>query len=406
MFRLLGLAPGTSITSHAAAGLAGLPEQEARGLLAELVGAFLLAQQVADRYTFHDLLRAYAAELAHGPDSEQERRRALTGLFDYYLATADAAMEALHPAEKHRRERAPAHARAVAPVATPDPAAARDWLDAERASLVAVAVHAAAGVWPGHAIALAPILHRYLEAGGHLLAAQAVFGAALRAARQTGDLAAQAYSLRFLGAVDSWQGQHQQAAGKLRSAQRLYQQLGDRRGQSRALINLGIVDSMRGRLPQAADLFGRSLALSREIGESPGATGVLTNLGLVEMRQGHYDQAAGHHRESLAIFRQVGDRHGEAIALDNLGAVLCHQGHYQRAEDHHGQALMLFRELGNRRGEAEALQNLGHALREQARHRQADELYRQALAIFREIGDRSSEAEVLSSLAETRSRHP
>ena len=34
----------------------------------------------------HDLLRAYAAELAVGHDAEPDRRAALTRLFDHYLA--------------------------------------------------------------------------------------------------------------------------------------------------------------------------------------------------------------------------------------------------------------------------------------------------------------------------------
>src|SRR5215831_15945512 len=87
MFRLLGLAPGTDITAHAAASLAGVPLQRARGLLAELTQAHLLTEHVADRYNFHDLLRAYAAELAQLHDPQPDRHTALTRLFDYYLAT-------------------------------------------------------------------------------------------------------------------------------------------------------------------------------------------------------------------------------------------------------------------------------------------------------------------------------
>src|SRR5262249_3159957 len=44
MFRLLGLAPGTGITIPAAASLAGLPERQARRLLAELTRAHLVAE--------------------------------------------------------------------------------------------------------------------------------------------------------------------------------------------------------------------------------------------------------------------------------------------------------------------------------------------------------------------------
>jgi tetratricopeptide (TPR) repeat protein len=288
----------------------------------------------------------------------------------------------------------------------PAPAAARDWLDAERACLVAATAYMAAdGGWPGHAIALPPILHRYLEAGAHLPDSRTVYAAVLRSARLMGDLATQAESLRNLGLADAWQSDYRQAAGRLRSALELYRRLGDGRGQVQALNNLGIVESRQSRLQQAAGQFGQALALARETGERLDEAGALTNLGLVEMRQGHYEQAACHQQESLAIFRELGNRRGEAVALDNLGEVLCRLGRYQEAEDHHGQALAMYREFGNRRGEAEALQNLGHVLAGRGRYRQAAGLYRQTLAIVRGIADRSIEAEALNSLGEALCAH-
>ena len=72
-----------------------------------------------------------------------------------------------------------------------DPAAARAWLDAERANLVAVAVHAADHGWPGHPTQLAAILGRYLEGGGHYPEAVTIHTRARRAARHDGDQAAE-----------------------------------------------------------------------------------------------------------------------------------------------------------------------------------------------------------------------
>ena len=75
LFRLLGLHPGPDIAAPAAASLAGLPSGAARPLLAELTRAHLLTEHVPGRYAFHDLLRAYAAELAARPTPTTERRR-------------------------------------------------------------------------------------------------------------------------------------------------------------------------------------------------------------------------------------------------------------------------------------------------------------------------------------------
>ena len=65
-----------------------------------------------------------------------------------------------------------------------DAAAALAWLDAERATLVAVAVHTAAHGWAGHATRLAATLFRYLDNGGHYPEAITVHSHARLAARQ------------------------------------------------------------------------------------------------------------------------------------------------------------------------------------------------------------------------------
>jgi DNA-binding SARP family transcriptional activator/tetratricopeptide (TPR) repeat protein len=397
-FRLAGLHPGPGFDPCAVAALTGDTVEQARQLLSVLACAHLVQPAGPDRYGMHDLLRAYAAELAAAGDSEQARQAALTGLFDYYLAAAAAAMDLLFPAEMHRRPQPPVPARPVPPPPTPD--AARDWLVAEQACLVAAAAQMATKGWPSHAIALGGIVYRYLEAGGHYANAQAVYAAALQAGLHTADLAAQADALRNLGLLDIWQSQYQQAADTLGSALELYHQLGDRLGQARTLGNLGIADWRQGRLLQAADHHQQALALYRDMGDRLGECIALNNLGIVEQRQGHHGQAADHYRESLTLCRELGDRHGEANALDNLGEVLCLQGHYQEAEEHLGCALVIYREHGNRRDGADALRNLGHVYRSQARYQEAADLYRQALAIVREIGARSSEAEALNSIGE------
>jgi tetratricopeptide (TPR) repeat protein/transcriptional regulator with XRE-family HTH domain len=397
LFRLLGLHPGPDIHTAAAASLASLAPSAARRLLTELTRASLLTEHTLGRYTFHDLLRAYAREQARVHDTEQEQRAALTSLFDHYLAGAAAAMDALFPAEKYRRPRVPTPVSPVPPL--PSPAAARDWLNAERASLVAVTTHTA-GDWPAHAVLLAATLYRYFETGGYHLDAQVVFAAALDAARKTGDLAAQADLLKKLGSFDMEQGLYRRGADELRSALDLYRQIGDQLGLAVTLQELGLAEDAQGRVGQAARQLGQALAISREIGDRLAQGKALTNLGDVIMRQGNYERAISLQQEALVIFREVGDRLGEAIALVNIGEVLRRQGHGQQAEDHLHRALTIFRELGSLNGEANALQSLGRTLQGRARCQEAAGLIRQALGIFRESGERFYETQALNSLGE------
>jgi len=87
LFRLLGLHPGADIALPAAASLAAIPPDRARALLAELARAHLLAEHAPGRYAFHDLLRAYATELARTHDSQNVRSAAAHRVLEHYLHT-------------------------------------------------------------------------------------------------------------------------------------------------------------------------------------------------------------------------------------------------------------------------------------------------------------------------------
>ncbi len=89
LFRLIGLHPGPDISAAAAASLAGHDPRRARQELRELVAASLLTEPVPGRYSCHDLLRAYAAELAEQADSAADRRAAMHRVLDHYLHSAE-----------------------------------------------------------------------------------------------------------------------------------------------------------------------------------------------------------------------------------------------------------------------------------------------------------------------------
>jgi DNA-binding SARP family transcriptional activator/Tfp pilus assembly protein PilF len=397
-FRLLGLHPGPDLDGYAAAAITGHPLAAARGLLDGLARAHLIQPTGPGRHGMHDLLRAYARELAASLDGEKERRAALTRLLDHYLHTAAAAMDTLFPAEQHRRPRAAAPSTPAPPVT--GPAEARAWLDAQRANLVAATVHAAGHGWRGHATRLAATLFRYLEGGCHYPEAVTVHTCARQAACQAGDRAAEATALHNLGLIGARQGSHQQATSHLQQAMALFRAVSDRTGEARALHNLGLVDFQQGGYRQASGHFQQALVLFRETGDRSGEARALTDLGLVDLRQGRYKQATRHLRHALALFRVTGDRTGEAYALGNLGDVDLRQGGYQQARARLRRALALFRETGDRTGEAYALSGLGDAHLRQGGYRQAGDHYRQALALFRAIQDRSGEAEALNGLGQ------
>jgi transcriptional regulator with XRE-family HTH domain len=87
-FRLLSLHPGPDYEAYAAAALTGGGPDQASELLGELARAYLMHPTATGRYGQHDLLRAYARELAASQDGADETRAALTRLRDHYLHAA------------------------------------------------------------------------------------------------------------------------------------------------------------------------------------------------------------------------------------------------------------------------------------------------------------------------------
>src|SRR5579875_2855134 len=193
-FRLMALCPGPDLDAYATAALIGSGPDEGRRVLGRLAAAHLAQPTGPGRYAQHDLVRAYAGDLATAQDGDSDRHDALTRLFGYYLAAAAAAMDTLFPARGHRRPPVPSGL-PVPPLA--DPAAALDWLDAHRAHLVAVAAHAATRGWPGHAVRLAAIVSRYVSGPE----AAVIHTSARDAAREAGDRGGEAAAASGLGVI-------------------------------------------------------------------------------------------------------------------------------------------------------------------------------------------------------------
>jgi DNA-binding SARP family transcriptional activator/Tfp pilus assembly protein PilF len=395
-FRMAGLHPGPHFDSYAVAALTGMTATQARDVLTVLARAHLVHPAGAGRYGMHDLLRAYAGQLATAQDRPDSRDAALTSLYDYYQGTAASAMDTLVPAERHYRPLIPAVRTPVPPVAGPDEA--RRWLDAERAALLAVAAHTATGAAPGYATRLAATLYRYLETGGHYAEAMIMHSHALDAARLLGDRAAEATALTNLGIISWRQGRYLEATGRHEQALAASVEIADIKGEAVALANLGAVHERQGRHERAAGCHQRALGLFRAADDRSGEARALANLGSVAGRQGHYETAVSWYQQALGVFRESGDQAGEASALPDLGVAYHRQGRHEQAFGCYHQALALFRVSGDRIGEAEALNGLGEVLLSAGRPDEARVEHTAALALASQIGDQYEQARAHSGL--------
>jgi DNA-binding SARP family transcriptional activator len=390
VFRLLGLHPGPDIDGHALAALCGGDPAVTRKSVDLLARAHLIRRTDDDRYVLHDLLQAYAARLAGGDD---EREPALDRLLHHYRHTAQAAAETMYPAERHRlvESSAPAFGTAASSLA---------WLDAERANLVATAVHAERHGRPAHTTAVTLVLLRYLEAGGHHDEAATLHLHALRAAAALGDLRQEAHLETNFAVFLAQQGRYPEAELRLRRAAGLAAEISDPVAQARAFGNLGHVHERQGRYAEATRRLDDAIALCRAAGDATGEARALGNLGQVLLRQDLPGPAAARLRDAVAINRRTGDAVGEAYALISLGHIALRQGEHDRAAALCRTALELCRANNEPAGAGHALNALGLALVGAGDPGAAADLLRQALVTFSRLGERAGEADAGNSLAE------
>jgi tetratricopeptide (TPR) repeat protein len=397
LLRLLASHPGQDFDAYAAAALADTDVDAARVLLWHLHRDHLLQPAAPGRFTFHDLVRAYAGNRAGDEDRPAERRGALTRLFDHYLATASAAMGTLYPADAYLRPKVPQTDHPTPDVT--EPKSAREWLDAERSTLIAVVAYAATSGWAAHATHLPRVLFRYFD-GGYHTDALTVHGYAHQAALRNDDPNGAAHALTDLGVAHIQLGRTDTAIEHLRQALELFRQTADVTGQARVHNNLGMAAEQSGDFPDASDNYRQALVLHRQMGNRAGEAGALRNLGMIEGRSGRYEAATEAFTQVLPLVREIGHRNGEAGTLNGLGEVEMRSGRYGPAAEHLQQGLALFRELGQHLGEADSLESLGRLHTALGEPAQAEEYFEQALTICRRSGYRVGEAAAINGLGE------
>ncbi|MFS8201268.1 AfsR/SARP family transcriptional regulator [Streptomyces sp. CWNU-52B] len=389
LFRLLGLHPGPDATAAAAASLAGVPPARVRALLAELTRTHLLDEPVPGRYSFHDLLRVYAGELAHTEEEEDDRRHATHRLLDHYLSTALEAQRLLGP-PADRILPAPAQPRVTAERPA-DREAAMAWFSAEHPVLLA-AVHLAfeAG-FDAHVWQLAAALTTFHQRRVLWSEWTAVHTTGLEAARRLADPAAQACARRNLGNAASALGRQAEARGHLERAVELYRDLGDLGGEAHTRLALGRVATRQGLRTEALDHSRQAVKLFGAAGDLAWQAVALNNVGWDQAGLGLHEEAIVHGRQALALVAGTGHTSGEAHTWDTLGYAHHHLGQYEEAAACYRQAALLFHELEDRYFEADILAHLGdthHA----ARNRDAARtVWTRALALFEELGHPDAE---------------
>jgi len=360
LFRLLGLHPGPDISARAAASLAGIAPERVGVLLSELTRAHLLTEPSPDRYAFHDLLRVYAADLAHRMEPDGDRDAAGRRLLDHYIHSAFAGCFAINPHREPIQLDPPADGVVPESLATSDDAF--DWFTAERAVLLAAVALGRRRAWYRGSWQLAWTLFSYLSRAGHWrdLVDNARLG--LEAAAKARDLAAEALGHRLLGSALTKVERYDESEAHLTRSLHLYGVLGDVTGQAQALQDLGWLMDFVGRHREGIEYNLRAIELARAVGNDAIYANALNAAGWAYTKLEEYDRAIEYCREALALMEKVGEVEGQAATWDSLA--LCHHrlGQHAEAVRCYRTAIALFREVGNRYLEATTLGRLMDAL--------------------------------------------
>jgi tetratricopeptide (TPR) repeat protein len=358
LFRQLGLHPGPDAGLPAVASLAAAAQAPVQALLAELTRAGLVHEHRPHRYTFHDLLRAYAIEQAGLQDSDRDRQGTVWRMVEYYLdaARANAVLTAMSwPLS------------ADDPVVTGMPSTEEDrarglaWFSEEREVLLGVVDQAATAGLPTQAWQLAWALTFFLLRQGHWHDVRTMHETVLAACERAHDLAGQSHMVNGLGLGYARSGRFDEAvpyfdrawalaekigdrvlqaricsswtwlaerrgdvAGALRSAQQaqeLYRAARFRRGEAEALGDTGWCYALLGDYREAIDCCERALAMLPGLNHPEAEAGIADSLGYIHQQLGNFAEAIAWCQRSIDMYHGFGDLYNEGQEYAVLGDI-------------------------------------------------------------------------------------
>ncbi len=197
-------------------------------------------------------------------------------------------------------------------------------------------------------------------------------------------LARQAMFEVKIGRSPAAQALLQECAGAFRA-------MGNRAETVLCLNELGQALASPDQLDQAQSLLEESLSLAQAARLVEPEADAWKWLGAAHLSRYQTDKAETCHEQALHLYRQIGQPQGEGQVLTYLMLVFIYRNEHVRARAYGEQALAIYRRLGNPLGESKVLTNLGIAYQYQGRYTMAEKYYRQATALGRSAGYRTIE---------------
>ncbi|MGW7352950.1 tetratricopeptide repeat protein [Streptomyces sp. NPDC054784] len=381
-YRHIGLLPTRTVGRHLTAAVCGTGLQDADHTLDTLVRTSLLEESARDRYSFHDLVRAHAAQRGAAEGSPAPRtvdRR----FVDWCLATATRAEELLTPS--HRTLARDYESRPLLPPPFDDEAAALAWLDEHRDMLTAAVRRSAGHGWHKACWQLVdamwPIWLRLRPAEMWVEAHEL----GLDAARRAGDRDGEGRMLTSGGNGLRNAGRHREAAEWYHEALRQATEDGDERQQAQAANGLGNAYLATGDLPAARARFHEALRLRERVGYVRGAALTRLCLGETALADGNHRDAADHLARAHRELTEARDPYDAARALALLGHAHVGEGDRTTGVAELRRALEQFVDSGSHHWQARTWELLGEAALTAGDREEARRSYGRAHAVLARV---------------------
>lgn len=388
LFRRLGMHPGPEAGVDACTALLGGDEADTLAALDQLVGLHLLEESSApERYTAHDLLHAFAAELCREQEGEEGCADLRVLLFDHYLHSAHAAELLLQPG-RPPIDLTPAHPGSF-PVAHADADAAMRWFETETEVLVScVGVAPALGL-DQHLWQLAWAATTFLDRSGRHLELLEMLDGALEALERLGDVDGRIRTHIDLGMLLGNMRSPAEARRHLNAALELAGRNGDDpHTQGRATLVLARMGRDEGSYDEALKLALEAIGLFRKAERPVPTAFTLEVVASVSRALGDHPQALRSSEEALAILREPGVPAVPVLEADlhqNVALTRLDLGETALALVHQGEALEIYRRLGERVWTAEAHMHLGDIHAAAGEPDQAGREWERSLELYREL---------------------
>jgi hypothetical protein len=382
MFRLLGLHPGPSISGEAASSLIDASVAETTWHLDRLAGVHLLTEAERGRYQFHDLLRAYAAELVELDEPADSREAATQRLFEWYLHSTHAALFAFYP--QHPEIPVEPRRPSCRPMVFAERDSARVWFDAERANLMAIINHAPAVGQYAVGWQLPNAFDCYL-CEYPVADRIAIHELGLAAARHVGHELGKRWAYGHLGEAMQDARRYDDAIECHLQALEIGRKIGHKFGEGAALGDLGGAYNALGRYAEAAEYCRQALEIYRTIGHLRNESLNLVQWGIALCGMGHLDEASVRIQDGLDIMTRTGAVNSQAWALRELAKVRHLQGFSDEAVAHLDLAAARCREQHLERSYGETLDELGSVLYDVGSTVKAREAWQEACVILADV---------------------